>query len=85
MNRYMAEVTVRKIDTVADPEGKTITEALRRLGFDDIEKVRTGKVFFVNFKAEDENRAHEILEKVSHDVLSNPIIENFDFELKEVV
>ncbi len=69
---------------MADPEGKTISAALARLGFDTVEKVRTGKVFTVDFSSEDESAARELIERVSGDILSNPIIEIFDFEIEEI-
>jgi phosphoribosylformylglycinamidine synthase PurS subunit len=54
------------------------------LGFDTVEKVRTGKVFTVDFSSEDEGAARELIERVSGDILSNPIIEVFDFEIEEI-
>ena len=67
---------------MADPEGKTISEALARLGYRAIEKVRTGKVFTVDLEARDEAEARRIIEAVSTDVLSNPIIEVFEFDVE---
>jgi len=84
MAKYRAKVTVRKIDTVADPEGKTIFEALSRLGYKQVKKIRTGKLFFIEFETENNSAAEELMNTVSHDILSNPIIERFDFELEEM-
>ena len=67
---------------MADPEGKTISEALARLGYRAIEKVRTGKVFTVDLEARDEAEARRIITAVSTDVLSNPIIEVFEFDIE---
>lgn len=82
MARFRATVKVRRKGTVADPEGKTISEALARLGYRAIEKVRTGKVFTVDLEARDEAEARRIIEAVSTDVLSNPIIEVFEFDVE---
>ena len=84
MTKYRAKVTIRKIDTVADPEGKTIFEALSRLGYNRVGKIRTGKLFFVEFEAENNSAAEELMETVSRDILSNPIIEKFSFEIEEI-
>ncbi len=83
MKKYLSKVTVRKIDTVADPEGKTISEALQRLGFDNIDGVRSGRIFFLKLEAENRDEAGKIVEKVSRDILSNPIIEVFSYEIEE--
>ncbi len=82
MARFRATVKVRRKGTVADPEGKTISEALARLGYRAIEKVRTGKVFTVDLEARDEAEARRIITAVSTDVLSNPIIEVFEFDIE---
>jgi len=84
MKYYRAKVTVRKTETVADPEGKTISEALSRLGYQNIKSVRSGKVFFLELEAEDKAAAETLLENVSRDILSNPIIEKFAFEIEEI-
>ncbi len=84
MAQFRATVKVRKKGTVADPEGKTIGEALARLGYRAIGKVRTGKVFSVDLEARDESEARRIIEAVSTDVLSNPIIELFEFDIEEL-
>jgi phosphoribosylformylglycinamidine synthase len=77
-------VTIRKIDTVADPEGTAITEALGRLGYNQVSKARSGRFFFVNFEADGEKSARELIEKISREVLTNPIIEKFEFDLEEI-
>ena len=84
MKDFLARVTIRKIEHVADPEGKTISEALSRLGYDWVKRVRTGRIFFVEFAADDEAHATELIEAISEKILSNPIIENFSFELEEL-
>ena len=83
MKRYQARVVVRKIPTVADPEGKTIESALRRLGHQGVERVRTGKIFRLEIVAENEEAARRELEEVSRDILSNPVIEEFETEIEE--
>ncbi|MCK5832916.1 phosphoribosylformylglycinamidine synthase subunit PurS [bacterium] len=68
---------------MADPEGKTISEALVRLGYEEVKKIRTGKVFNVEIATIDADKARGIVEKISEEILSNPIIEVFDFEIEE--
>jgi len=84
MKQYLAKITVRKIENVADPEGKTICSALVRLGYNGIDEVKTGKVFLVRFEAEDYAGAKELIDRISEEILSNPIIENFTFEIWEI-
>lgn len=68
-------------DGVLDPQGKTIQQALQKQGHAAIRRVRQGKYFEIEF--EDGLSAGEVrqsLEKISHDVLSNPVIEDFRIE-----
>lgn len=81
MSIYKAKVTVRKKPTVADPEGKTISEALARLGHTEIISVRSGKVFHLEIEADSEETARDKLNRVAEDILSNPVIENFELEI----
>jgi len=84
MRIYLAQVTVRKKETVADPEGKTISEALSRLGYDGIVDIRSGKVFSLKIKADNDEAARDYLDEISTKILSNPVIETYNVEFGEV-
>ena len=47
-----AEIFVSLKPTVSDPQGLTISSGLKRLGFNDIQDVRSGKYFEVTFESE---------------------------------
>lgn len=85
MSIFKAKVNVRKKPTVADPEGKTISEALERLGHREVKSVRSGKVFYLEVEAIDETSAVAYIEEISRDILSNPVIEVFEIEIVEAV
>lgn len=80
--KYRAKVIVKKIENVADPEGKAIFEALFRLGYENVSSVRSGKLFFVDLESGSVDEARKEVEVIARDFLSNPIIERFDFELE---
>lgn len=84
MSIFKAKITVKKKPSVADPEGKTISEALSRLGYNGIISVRSGKVFHLEIEAESEDSAKEKIAKISGDILSNPVIENYEMEIARV-
>lgn len=66
---------------VLDPQGAAVGHALESLGFQGLKEVRVGKLIELEVAAEDtpEFRAH--LDKVSRDLLSNPVIEDFRCEI----
>ena len=74
-------VTLKK--TVLDPQGQTIHRALSTLGFQSIKAVRQGKVFEMELDGLSEEQARAQVERVARDVLTNPVIEEFRYELEK--
>lgn len=75
-------VTLKK--TVLDPQGRTIRSALNNLGYSSVREVRQGKFFEIDLADEaDPARAREQVEKIAHDVLANPVIEEYRVELSD--
>ena len=78
-----AQVFVTLKPSVFDPQGRTIADALRSLGYAGVEDVRQGKYFEISLDGSmDEQHALESVEKMAREVLSNPIIEDYRVELE---
>lgn len=67
--------------TVLDPQGKTIHHALSGLGYEQINDVRQGKYFVLDFAGWNREEAQKQLERISKEVLTNPVIEEYRFEI----
>lgn len=67
--------------TVLDPQGKTIHHALSGLGYEQIKDVRQGKYFVLDFDGWNREDAQKKLEQISKEVLTNPVIEEYRFEI----
>ena len=68
--------------TVLDPQGKTIQAALNSLGYKAISGVRQGKFFDITIEPqEDTGRVRQEVEKIAHEVLANPVIEEYRVEI----
>ena len=78
-----ARVYVTLKRTVLDPQGQTIQQALAGLGYQSIKEVRQGKVFEIQLNGISKDEARQQVEKVARDVLTNPVIEEFRYELEE--
>ncbi len=65
---------------VLDPQGETIKRALHTLGYEAIRDVRQGKVFYIEIEGEDAERT---IEEVAKRVLSNPVIEDYRWEIEK--
>jgi phosphoribosylformylglycinamidine synthase subunit PurS len=76
-----AHVWVMPKRTVLDPQGQTIQHALSGLGYTAITDVRQGKFFVLNLDGWSRDEAQRQLEKISKDVLTNTVIEEYRFEI----
>ena len=74
-------VTLKK--TVLDPQGQSILQALTRIGFQSIKEVRQGKVFEIELNGLSGEAAKQEIERVAKEVLTNPVIEEYSYELEE--
>lgn len=74
-------VTLKK--SVLDPQGKTIHGALRKMGYQGVNDVRQGKYFEITLEAKDEAAAKQEIERMSREVLTNPVIEEFHYSLED--
>jgi phosphoribosylformylglycinamidine synthase subunit PurS len=79
-----AHVYVTLKRTVLDPQGQTIQGALKKLQFGSIADVRQGKYFLLTL-ADDTSpyAAHQEVDRIARDVLTNPVIEEYSFRLEE--
>ena len=77
-----ARVFVTMKSTVLDPQGQTVRSALNGLGHTAIASVRQGKYFEIEL-ADGVTReaAQREIETVAHDVLANPVIEEYRIEV----
>ena len=81
MQKYLAKVYVSLKPTVNDPEGLAIRGALATLGYDGVENVRAGKYFQIEVASASEREASESVEGMCKQLLANPVIEQYEFEL----
>ena len=80
---YVAKVYVTLKPTVNDPQGRTIMEGLRSLGFDSVADVRAGKYLEIKVQETDKAAAERQVNEMCDKLLANPVIEEYRFELAE--
>lgn len=64
---------------ILDPQGVTIERSLPALGFKGVRNVRVGK--YIELELPDSAVAAADVDQMCHQLLANPIIEDFEFEL----
>ncbi|MGD0499049.1 MAG: phosphoribosylformylglycinamidine synthase subunit PurS [Bryobacteraceae bacterium] len=79
-----ARVFVTLKSTVLDPQGQTIRAALHGLGYPAIGDVRQGKFFDIAIASgATREQARKDIETIAHEVLANPVIEEYRVEILE--
>ncbi len=79
-----AYVYVSLKKSVLDPQGKTIHNALKKMGYRGVGDVRQGKYFELTVDGElDRQQAQAEVERIAREVLTNPVIEEFSYKLEE--
>jgi phosphoribosylformylglycinamidine synthase len=78
-----AHIWVMPKSTVLDPQGQAIHHALGSLGFAFVRDVRQGKFFVLELDGLSRAEAEKQVETIAREVLSNPVIEQFRFEIVE--
>jgi phosphoribosylformylglycinamidine synthase PurS subunit len=68
-------------ESVLDPQGQTVKNALLTLGYSSVKDVRQGKVFEIAFDGISEEEASRAVPEIAGKVLANPIIEKFTWEI----
>ncbi len=68
---------------VLDPQGKAVLHALKTLGFDEVKDVRIGKQILIDINTKDKEEAVKKVTKMADELLANPVIENYEIEVKE--
>ncbi len=78
-----AHVYVVSKRTVLDPQGQAVQNALRKLGHSAVSDVRQGKYFILTLDDTlDAATAHSAVERIAAEVLTNPVMEEFSFQLE---
>jgi phosphoribosylformylglycinamidine synthase len=79
-----AHVYVTLKTSVLDPQGQTIHNALRKIGFNNVTAVRQGKYFQLTLAdGLSMDAAQAEVERVAKEVLTNQIIEEYTFRIEE--
>jgi phosphoribosylformylglycinamidine synthase len=82
VSAWVAEVQVMLKPSVNDPQGLSIRNALRTVGF-DVAEVRAGKLIRVMLNAADRASAEAAATAMCEKLLANPVIEAYTFSLSE--
>ena len=79
----LAKIFIKPKKGILDPQGKAVSGALARLGFNRIQDVRIGKYIEIKLEARDTDTAQSDVRSMCETLLVNKVIEDFTFEIAE--
>lgn len=82
---WKANIYVTLKNGVLDPQGQAVLGSLRQLGFASLQEVQVGKFLVIDLAAESLDLAVKQVEAMCKRLLVNPVIEDFRYDLMEVV
>ncbi len=77
-----AKIIITPKKAVLDPQGKTVQGALAHMGYTGVGAVHVGKYLEIELSSADKEAARRQIDEACHKILSNPVIEDYRFELE---
>jgi phosphoribosylformylglycinamidine synthase len=83
MSEFRFAVNVLPKPGILDPQGRAVELSLPHLNVTNVSKVRVGRRVELTVTAADEPEARRVVDGLAKELLSNPLIEVYTFELLE--
>jgi phosphoribosylformylglycinamidine synthase len=83
MSEFRYAVNVLPKPGILDPQGRAVELSLPHLNVTNVSRVRVGRRAELTVTADSEAEAHQVVESLAKELLSNPLIEAYAIELLE--
>jgi phosphoribosylformylglycinamidine synthase PurS subunit len=77
-----AKIIITPKKAVVDPQGKSVQNALAHIGYTGVSAVHVGKYLEIELTGGDAETARKQIDDACHKLLSNPVIEDYRFEIE---
>lgn len=81
---FKAIVIIKRRPSILDPQGRAVEEGALHLGLSNIRDTRIGKYIEFNVDTTDKVSAEIEVKEYCIKLLSNPIMEDFEFTLEKI-
>jgi phosphoribosylformylglycinamidine synthase len=83
---YLAKIHVSLKPSVLDPQGVAVSDALRHMGYKEVDSLRIGKAMDlkINDKGLTQAAAEKRVKEMCEKLLANTQIERYEFTVKKV-
>jgi phosphoribosylformylglycinamidine synthase len=80
---FKAIVIIKRRPSILDPQGKAVEKGALHLGLSNIKDTRIGKYIEFTVDTAEKSAAETEVNEYCHKLLSNPIMEEYEFTLSE--
>lgn len=80
--KFFADIDVMPLDELLDPQGKAVIAGLHHLELKGIADARLGKHIRLEIEAEDESEAEQKVKRACEQLLANPVVEQFKYNIQ---
>lgn len=80
---FKATVLIKRRPSILDPQGVAVEKGAKHLGISNIKNTRIGKLIEFDVDVKDHAAAEKEVNIYCSKLLSNPIMEDFEFTLSE--
>ncbi len=81
--KYRAEINVMPLKELLDPQGKAVASSIQKIDFKEVSDVRIGKHITLTLETNDKSTAEKKVDEACKKLLSNPVMEYYEFDLYE--
>ena len=81
---FKATVLIKRRPSILDPQGVAVEKGAKHLGIANIKGTRIGKLIEFDVNLNDRSAAEKQVSDYCSKLLSNPIMEDYEFTLEEV-
>lgn len=81
---YKVKVYVSLKESVLDPQGNAVRHALHSMTYNEVQDVRIGKYMELTLEKSDRD-LDELVKEMCEKLLANTVIEDYRYEVEEVV
>ncbi len=80
---FKAKVLIKRRPSILDPQGKAVEKGAQHLGLTNIKDTRIGKYIEFSVDTNDKSSAEREVNEYCRKLLSNPIMEDYEFSLEK--
>jgi phosphoribosylformylglycinamidine synthase len=82
--KYIAHINVMPQKALLDPQGKAVSNSLKKIISSGTGDVRVGKHIELEIEASSDMEANQIVDEACKKLLCNPIMEYYEFTIKPI-